>query len=143
MHSAAFMALCHEAQKVPPLRRVLEHTGLARDGEQWVNPHLLDEAMLASCRDEVLKLAHGRETVVLLIPARGLWLGDHQTTERQVHERFAALLRAAGLQVADPVSALERGGQPLSYYFKADPHWNAAGHRVAADVIGIRATNTP
>lgn len=147
-HSAAFLAACHELQKVPALRRGLENVGLARDGEQWANPHVLDEAMLTSCRDEVLRLTNGREAVVLLIPARGLWLGTNQATERRVHARFAALLRDAGLRVADPKPSFDKSGQPLGYYFKADPHWNSGGHQSAAAAItetlaAQRSANSP
>lgn len=139
-HSAAFLAACHELQKVPVLRRGLENVGLARDGEQWVNPHNLDEAMLTSCRDEVVRLARGRETIVLLIPARALWLGQNRETENLVHARFAALLREAGLKVTDPAPHMEKHSQPLGHYFKGDPHWTTSGHQVAATAIAAVLT---
>lgn len=134
-HSAAFIAMCHEFQKVAPLRQALERAGFARDGEEWTLPHALDAAMLTSCRDEVLRLTRDREAVILLIPARGLWLGANQVTERHVHERLATLLREAGLRVVDPRPVFERSGAPLRHYFKADPHWNAVGHRRGAEAV--------
>lgn len=134
-HSALFIAACHNLQKILFIRHALEAAGLAKDGEVIHMQNIFNETMLASCRDEVLRLAKDREVTVLLIPARGLWLGSNQETERRVHAHFAALLRDAGLRVVDPAPRFERDGPPLGCYFKADPHWNARGHRVAAEEL--------
>jgi hypothetical protein len=49
---------------------------------------------------------------------------------------FVSLLRESGVSVVDPRSAFERDGNPLSFHFAEDGHWNARGHRLAGAVLG-------
>ncbi len=147
-HSALFLAAAHGSQKVLFLRRTLERFGLAADGEMPTRLTTFDEAVLVSCRDEVQRLAAGRELVVLLIPDRGLWLAGDQETRRRIHTRLAELLRETGLRVVDPLPRFEREGTPLQFYFQADAHWNARGHQLAAEELLAAlklpaATNAP
>ncbi len=134
-HSALFLATTHNLQKIMFIRRSLERLGLVADGEQPLRLRTFDEPALRSCRDQVLPLAQGRELVVLLIPERSLWLRGEGDTGRTLHDRFAALLREAGLKVVDPLPRFDREGNPLQFYFKADPHWNARGHQIAAEEL--------
>ena len=73
--------------------------------------------------------------MILIIPSRALWSGDHQASERRVHERFVGLLRQTGLTVIDMKSAFEQKGNPLGRYFITDPHWNPSGHAAAAEAL--------
>lgn len=146
--SALYLAAAENLQKVRFIRRSLERLGLAVDGEQWVNPIVFDEAALAASRDEVLRLAQGREIMLLLIPSRGLWLKRDPITERRIHDRFAALLQETGLRIVDLRPRFERDGAPLKFYFKADGHWNTHAHRVAAEelaaaILKPAITNAP
>jgi hypothetical protein len=45
------------------------------------------------------------------------------------------MVQAAGLNVLDVKPMLEAEGDPLSCYFKTDPHWNARGHAVAGRAL--------
>jgi hypothetical protein len=76
-----------------------------------------------------------RELLVLVIPSRALWLGDHQAEERSVHGHFVGILAGAGFKVVDMSAVLEREGRPLDHHFQHDGHWNASGHRLAAEAI--------
>ncbi len=147
--SALFLAVSHNLQKSRFIRACLERAGLIVIGELWSRDKTYDEAvLLTTSRDEVLRLTQDRSATVLLIPARGLWLPRTAEAEARIHDRFAILLREAGLRVVDMRPRFEREGTPLQFYFKADPHWNARGHRVAAEelaaaMLKLAVTNAP
>jgi len=131
-HSALYIAASFSLQKVPVLRGLLERAGIARDIDQLTGKNEWNEIVLKTSRDELVKLVSGRDALLLIIPARHLWRGDNIETENRIHSAFVGLLREAGLEVLDLKPALEAQGEPLSCYFKTDPHWNARGHAVAA-----------
>jgi hypothetical protein len=39
------------------------------------------------------------------------------------------------MTVVDIRNQMEIGGNPLSYHFANDGHWNAVGHRLAAEAL--------
>jgi hypothetical protein len=135
-HSGIYLAFSYELQKIPLLRRFFERTGVARDIEGRVHKNLLDEKVLLSSRDEILKMVRSVDTaVVLIIPSRMLWQSTNSSVERRVHERFLALLQTAGISAVDMRPIFEKNGTPLEYYFTTDPHWNSRGHALAAQAL--------
>lgn len=91
--------------------------------------------ILSSSIARCAALAAGADATFVLVPSRGLWTGPDRAVEREVHDRFAAGLRSAGLDVVDLRPDFEARPDPLSLHFAGDPHWNAAGHAVAARAI--------
>ena len=83
-----------------------------------------------------MKIATNYNSVILIIPSRALWAGQNTEAEKKVHQEFVQALRTAGLEVIDMKPIFEKGGNPSQYYFTTDPHWNAAGHAVAAAALG-------
>jgi len=131
-HSALYIAASYTLQKGDATRRLMEKLGISRDIQALTGFNTWDETVLNTSRDELVRLAAGKDAVILIIPSRNLWHGTHQDEERRVHEGFVAMVRAAGLQVVDPRLAIEAQGDPLACHFKTDPHWNARGHEIAA-----------
>lgn len=91
--------------------------------------------VIASSADRVQQIARRYRTTVMLIPSRGLWAGSNRESEDKVHRALVAALQARGVEVLDLRPLLEAGGAPLGYHFDNDGHWNARGHRVAAQAI--------
>jgi hypothetical protein len=131
-HSALYIAASYELQKIPLTRRLLQKAGVARSIDELTGYNEWNPKILQTSRDELVKLVAGREAIILIIPSRNLWHGDHQATEQRVHEAFVQMLREAGLTVVDVRPMIQATGNPLGCYFKTDPHWNARGHAVAA-----------
>ncbi|CAN5761697.1 hypothetical protein BH11PSE3_BH11PSE3_02050 [soil metagenome] len=101
--------------------------GMATNGES--------PAVVASSVDRVLRIAQRYPTIVMLIPSRGLWTGANRAVEHRVHRALLAALQQRGIEVLDLRPLLEAGGAPLGYHFDNDGHWNARGHRLAAQAI--------
>ena len=130
-HSALYIAASYCLQQSALTRGLMHKMGIARSIDELTGHNEWDETVLKTSRDELVKLVAGRETVILIIPSRNLWHGDYIETEKRVHEAFIRILREAGLNVLDLKPSLEASGDPLSCYFKTDPHWNARGHAIA------------
>jgi hypothetical protein len=134
-HSALYIGVSFWLQRIPVTRKLLHKIGVARSIDELTGHNDWDEMVLQTSRDEVVKLVAGREAIILIIPSRNLWHGEYMQVEQRIHEAFVRLLREAGLNVLDVKPMLEEGGDPLSCYFKTDPHWNERGHAVAARAL--------
>jgi hypothetical protein len=142
-HSALYVFLTHAVHQTTWLRRIAVQLGLIIPNLEGIgNENVSDEALTTSAH-RLLQIAAGRNVVVLIIPSRRLWVGAHARRAQAagVHARFVALLKAAGMQVVDLRDRLESGGQPLSYHFTNDGHWNRAGHQLAADALADAIRN--
>lgn len=77
---------------------------------------------------------------VLIVPSRGLWAGKNRPVEARVHREFIRALLDRGIDVVDTKGELESRGDPLSYYFTNDGHWNKKGHSVGTKSLGQALT---
>ncbi|MEI8043333.1 MAG: SGNH/GDSL hydrolase family protein [Verrucomicrobiota bacterium] len=130
-HSALYIAASYELQRLTFTRKLLNRLGIARSIDELTGHNDWDETVLGTSRDELVKLVAGRDALILIIPSRNLWHGAYIPTEQRVHETFIRMLRESGLSVMDVRPMIEASGDPLSCYFKTDPHWNARGHAIA------------
>jgi hypothetical protein len=134
-HSALVTFTSFTLQRHEFTRSLLERLGLATSIDSMTLKNDFDPEVLASSRNEVLKIATNYHALVLIVPSRALWYGHNTVIEERVHERFVQMLREAGLMVVDAKPAFEKSGRPLSCYFTTDPHWNSHGHALAAESI--------
>jgi hypothetical protein len=71
------------------------------------------------------------------MPSRRLWVG--KTADRaeaaRIHQAFVKILKDSGMIVVDLRDRFEQSGNPLSYHFAKDGHWNKEGHRLAAEAL--------
>jgi hypothetical protein len=121
-----------------------QSTAFANWAERWGLPVTIQPAPAAfRYQAKVLEMSlgalspllHVPGVAVLVTPSRFLWVGSRTAEERHMHERFVQALKERGAQVVDPLSAMERSGDPLALHFPNDGHWNARGHRLVADVL--------
>jgi hypothetical protein len=88
--------------------------------------------------DKIVLLSKRYNLLVCIIPSRALWVGSERTRLEQlkIHTSFINALRRNKISVADLRETFEKlPGMPLDYHFKYDGHWNAKGHRIAAQII--------
>jgi len=98
----------------------------------------IDERAIASTVKHLKMIAQSYNTLILLIPNRGIWIGDNQAYERQVHSRFLTALQKSGIPFVDMLPFQERDGNPMRYHFVNDGHWRPLGHSLAASILAER-----
>ncbi len=110
-----------------------------------LRPSRISPPILQSSVEELKRLidrSDAARITLVIIPSRALWVGDEQSEADQVHRDFVNELENLNLDAVDHVidlrPAFEAGGNPLRFHFRFDGHWNADGHRLAAEVIRSR-----
>lgn len=132
-HSALYIAFTTAVHRSPAIERIGERVGI-------VTPIRIpppDASTVTPTVERIASITSDYDATVLVIPSRALWVGsaDERAGIRRIHDAVVSGLVARGIRVVDPVSVFEAGGQPLSYYFANDPHWNASGHAAAAALL--------
>jgi len=94
-----------------------------------------DIDILHSSFCQLKKIINGMDAVILIVPSRGLWVGENIEIERKVHDAFVALLKRSNLPLVDMRPIFEASGNLLQYHFRQDPHWNELGHAEAAKAL--------
>ena len=136
--SAAYLLLTTAVQQTPWLKAPAVWLGLITPNLEGIAQSDFSEAAIDSSARKVADLARNQRLLVVIIPSRALWIGDNRAVEDRIHKGFLAALGRLGIDFVDLRPLLEAGGQPLSYHFANDGHWNARGHRLAAEAIAKR-----
>jgi lysophospholipase L1-like esterase len=115
--------------------------GLITPNLEGIARNSYSDAAIDSSAAKVAELAKKDRLIAVIIPSRALWVGDNRVVEDRVHKGFIAALGRAGVDVVDLRPLFEAGGSPLAYHFANDGHWNAKGHRLAAEAIARKVGN--
>ena len=136
-HSALYGLIAAAIHRSPPLERAASRAGLLVPNLAAIAGSDAPEDAVKSSVERLRALASGRRAIVLIVPSRALWAGTdaHRRQVARTHETFTGLLRQAGLPVVDVRPEFEGTGNPLGVHFRADGHWTAEGHRIAAEAL--------
>jgi GDSL-like Lipase/Acylhydrolase family len=136
-HSALYVFLTHAVHQTTWLRHIVVQLGLVTPNLEGIGDENVSCEALTTSALRLLQLAAGRNPVVLIIPSRRLWVGDtaRRAQAARVHAAFIDMLKASGMHFVDLRDRFEGRGDPLSYHFANDGHWNEAGHRLATDAL--------
>ncbi|TAJ36656.1 MAG: hypothetical protein EPO55_21100 [Reyranella sp.] len=135
--SATYLLLTTVIHQTPRLKALAVGVGAIVPNLEGMARNVYDPAVIDASADMLQALATRYRLLVLLIPSRALWIGDSRATEDRIHQALVAALIGRGVAVLDLRPPLEAGGTPLVYHFANDGHWNARGHRLAAEAIAM------
>ncbi|MBX9944300.1 MAG: hypothetical protein K2Y40_09495 [Reyranella sp.] len=134
-HSAAYRLLTTVAHQTPWLKTLAVHAGAIVPNLKGISRNSYAADVIDSSADRLAAIGRQYRLLVVLIPSRALWVGDNRAVEDRVHAAFAAALAQRGVRVLDLRPLFEAGGTPLAFHFANDGHWNARGHRLAAEAV--------
>ena len=136
-HSALYLLAVTTVQQTPWLRDIAVRAGLIVPNLEGIAKNEYDPAVIDASANRLEEIAEHYRTLVVLIPSRGLWVGDARSraVEERVHTAFVVALQRRGIDVLDLQPVLEAQGAPLAYHFANDGHWNVRGHALAAHAI--------
>lgn len=137
-HSAGYLFFTTAVHQTPWLKAPAVRLGLITPNLEGIARNSYSEAAIDSSARTVAELAKSDRLIAVIIPSRALWVGDNRAIEDRVHKGFVAALAGLGVDIVDLRPLLEAGGQPLAYHFANDGHWNARGHRLAAEALAHR-----
>ena len=138
-NSAAYFLVTATVHQTPWLERIAVRSGVITPNIEGIARNVYSEAAIESSARKVAELAlKSPKLLVVIIPSRGLWAGNNRAVEEQVHTGFVVALARRGIDVLDLRPLWKAGGRPLDYHFANDGHWNARGHRLAAEAIARR-----
>jgi hypothetical protein len=98
---------------------------------------------ISSTAARIWALSKKYNLTVLMIPSRGLWVGDRRKATADAHEEFAKELRRRGLDPVDMRPVMEATGNPMQFHFRHDGHWRPQGHALAAAELVRRLKSGP
>jgi hypothetical protein len=127
--------LTTDVYRTPWLAKLAARSGLLIPNLEGISANKYDTSVIESSAEKLQTLSEHYRLLVVLIPSRGLWVGQNRATEDHVHKAFVTSLKKRGVKVLDLRPIFEASGAPLSYHFVNDGHWNPRGHRLAAEAI--------
>ena len=84
-----------------------------------------------------LRIFQSYNSIILVIPSRALWYGDHMVETDKIHKTFINELKNNKFNYCRFREAFEKNNDPLkSLHLFNDGHWNnRRGHEIAAKEI--------
>jgi hypothetical protein len=131
--SAAYALLTTVVHRTPLLKATAARLRLIVPNLEGISRHEEAPEIIETSADRLQDIARQHRMLVVVIPSRALWVGDNRAVEDRVHRAFVAALHHRGIDVLDLRPIFEAQGTPLAYHFANDGHWNAGGHRLAAE----------
>jgi hypothetical protein len=135
LRSTAYNLLAFSIRENSYSNKIATIMGLNQRGEVFSYYPTYDKKVIDSSINKLVRIAKKFDTIILIIPSRWLWVGNHISVADKIHREFVDQLTKSGLKFIDLRPYLETGGSPMQYHFKNDAHWNVRGHRLAAQVM--------
>lgn len=134
-NSALYFLVTTLVHRSPTLKTAAARWGFLIPNLEGVRRFEFSEKIIQSSARRLAAIARRFNTIVVVLPSRALWAGKGKSAEEKRHRAFVSRLNIMGLSVVDLKPAFEKGGDPLAYHFANDPHWNPAGHALAAKML--------
>lgn len=136
-NSALYFLFTSFVHRTPALRDLAIAAGLIQPNLEGFSIRDYNPRDIESTANRLARFVEreDRRVILVVLPSRTLWIGPSRDIEDRISRTLIDRLQDMGLEVVDVRPYFEAGGNPFKYYFKNDPHWNAAGHRQVALAI--------
>lgn len=130
-NSALYFLATSAIGSIDILRRFFIRLGLVKT-LNVVSGGVPDVTAVRSTTARIATLAAQYDLTALIIPSRGLWVGENRIAAAVAHDKFVGELQRLDVPHVDLRPAMERTGNPMQFYFRNDGHWVPEGHLLAA-----------
>jgi hypothetical protein len=136
-HSAAYFLTTSIVQNNSTLKKLMINMGYIIPNGAGIPLTSYSEKTINSSVQRLNCLIKRYDTIVLIIPSRGLWVGTtkQRATAQKIHDHFTNALKARKIPIVDMQAPMERFKKPMDYHFKNDGHWRSAAHKLAAQEL--------
>ena len=108
-----------------------------------INPNLdyiyytkFSNKVINSTVNKLKNISKNYNSIILVIPFRALWYGDHMVETDKIHKTFINKLKNDKFNYLDLREVFEKNNDPLkNLHLFNDGHWNSKGHEIAAKEI--------
>lgn len=136
-NSALYFLATSAIGSIDLLRQFFVRVGLVKT-LNVVSGGVPDMNAIQSTAARIALLARKYDLTTLIIPSRGLWVGENRKASAAAHDRFIGELRRLGLDYVDMRPVMEQTGNPMQFHFRNDGHWVPQGHFLAARQLAPR-----
>jgi hypothetical protein len=136
-HSAFYRFLIYLVQRYEKTAQLAKAIGIS-DNYVSMRP---DQDVINSTVAKLQSLAKRYNMIVLVIPSRGLWVGDNIQQEKVIHESLLRELERRGVSFVDVVPLFAKDPDPLHFYYKHDGHWTEEAHSIAGKALAAAVHN--
>jgi len=136
-NSALYFLFTSFIHHIPALRSFAISAGLIQPNLEGFSIRDYDPREIESTANRLARFVkrNDHRVILVILPSRTLWIGPNRDVEDRISRTLIGRLQDMGFEVVDVRPYFETGGDPMKYYFKNDPHWNAAGHHQVAVAI--------
>ena len=133
--SALYTFISSTIHRNPKAKSIAKKLGLITGVTEGFSHIHFDMEIINGSISKLLEFVKNFEPVFLVIPSRGLWVGEKQEITRKIHTTFVKKLISLGFDVIDMWPIFESAKMPMKFYFKNDGHWSPKGHHAAARAL--------
>ena len=138
-YSATYAAIAAVAHQNVFLRQMAVATGFIVPNFSGMPRQKFSTKLIRSTAQRLKRLVTDHniaEAIILIIPSRALWTGGNEVEQSKIHDQFIQELERLDLnKIVDMRPHFEDFGDPLSFHFNNDGHWNDKGHAKTAKII--------
>ncbi len=132
-NSALYFLITSVIHRNFTFKDIAQKLGLIVNNYDIVKTNNYDTQKISASARQLLLIAKKIKTLLLIIPSRGLWVGDRNSRKiaSRIHDSFIDEIKKLNIDYVDMRQIFEQPGNPMNFYFKHDGHWTKEAHEKA------------
>ncbi len=135
-NSSFYFIITRTAHRNAMLRNMFIKLKLINPNLDYIYYTKFSNKVINSTVNKLKNISKDYNSIILVIPSRALWYGDHMDEADQIHKTFINKLKNDKFDYLDLREVFEKNNDPLkNLHLFNDGHWNSKGHELAAKEI--------